>query len=206
MDGVLLDTEPLYTVAFDRVLAPFGRRLDPPLKRALMGRRIPQSVAIVVAAHQLPLSSADFLARLEPELEALFAAAPAMPGAIAVVEALAYAGVRMAVATSTARALFERKTAQHPWFAMFDVIVCGDDPAIGAPKPAPDIFRVAADRLGVVAEDTFVIEDSPAGVTAASVAGAYVIALVDADETDPAFDLADRRISAWAQLDGSLGP
>ena len=38
MDGVLLDTEPLYTVAYDRVLEPYGVRLDPMTKREIMGR------------------------------------------------------------------------------------------------------------------------------------------------------------------------
>jgi pseudouridine-5'-monophosphatase len=59
------------------------------------------------------------------------------------------------------------------------VVVCGDDPQVRAPKPAPDIFLVAARRLGVPNDHCVVVEDSPNGVLAAKRAGMQVIALPD---------------------------
>lgn len=200
MDGVLLDTEPLYTIAFDRVLFPLGRRLEPALKREIMGRRVHQSVAHVIEALQLPIDVPTFLARLEPTLLDLFSTAPAFGGARCFVEQLAARGVRMAVATSTVRALFGVKTSTHPWFAAFEVVVCGDDPEVLAPKPAPDIFEVAARRLGASPSQCLIFEDSPLGVLAARAAGGVVVAVVQPSETDPRFELAHMRIDDFAAL------
>lgn len=200
MDGVLLDTEPLYTVAFDRVLSPLGHRLEPALKREIMGRRVHQSVAHVIETLRLEIDVRAFLARLEPELLALFWTAPACRGARCFVEQLAGRGVRMAIATSTIRPLFEVKTSSHPWFAAFEVVVCGDDPDVLAPKPAPDIFEAAARRLGVSPSECLIFEDSPLGILAARAAGGVVVAVVHPSETDPRFDLAHLRIGDLADL------
>ena len=78
------------------------------------------------------------------------------------------------MATSSYRRNFELKaTNNQHLFTLFDVIVCGDDPAIVHGKPNPDIFYVARDRLAehfghsdVKNENCLVFEDSPIGVKA----------------------------------------
>lgn len=179
MDGVLLDTEPLYTLAYDQILAPYGARLDWETKSTMMGRPATDSAALLIDKFNLPLEPAELLAVREPVLDKLFRDAPAMPGAPEFVAGLKQRGVRLAVATSSYRALFELKTAKHPWFSLFDVVVCGDDPELERPKPAPDIFLLAAQRLGVEAQNSVIFEDSPAGVQAAVATEARVVALVD---------------------------
>lgn len=183
MDGVLLDTEPLYTVAYNRVMAPFDRTLDPATKLEVMGRRAIQSAAHVIDKFGLPITPEEFLERRAPILEELFAHPPAVPGAEDFVRSLKEQGLPLAVATSSARPVFELKTQDHPWFSLFDQIVCGDDPEIKNPKPAPDIFLLAASRLGVPIEQCIIYEDSPAGVEAAAASGGRAIALVR-EETD----------------------
>jgi pseudouridine-5'-monophosphatase len=178
MDGVLLDTEPLYTVAYDRVMAPHGAQLDQETKLQVMGRPALKSAAHVIEKFSLPMTPEEFLEHRKPILNELFASAPAVPGAQEFVTRLAKAGIPIAVATSTHRELFELKTKEHSWFSHFQVIVCGDDTAIGQPTPAPDIFLLAAQRLGVLASDCVIFEDSPSGVQAAAAAGARVFALV----------------------------
>jgi pseudouridine-5'-monophosphatase len=178
MDGVLLDTEPLYTVAYNRVMEPFGRTLDPKTKLEVMGRRAIQSAAHVIDKFGLPISPEQFLERRATLLEELFAHPPAIPGAEAFVRSLKDRGLPLAVATSSARPVFDLKTQDHPWFSLFDQIVCGDDPKIKNPKPAPDIFLLAARRLGVPIEHCTIYEDSPAGVEAAAASGGRAIALV----------------------------
>ncbi len=59
----------------------------------------------------------------------------------------------------------------------FNVVVCGNDVEVHHGKPNPDIFAVAARRLGVPAEQCLVVEDSLAGVTAARAAGMRVCAV-----------------------------
>ena len=200
MDGVLLDTEPLYTEAYDRVLAPFGASLDWELKTRMMGRPALHSAGLAVEKYGLPISAEEFLRLRKPVLDELFRNSPAIAGAEQLVRRLKAAGVRIAVATSTARPLFELKTSSHPWFDAFDVTVCGDDPEVKSPKPAPDIFLVAARRLGVDAADCIVFEDSPAGVEAALAARARVFALIDARLDRALYAGVERIITSYDEL------
>jgi pseudouridine 5'-phosphatase len=177
MDGVLLDTEPLYTVAYDHVLAPFGASLDLVTKREIMGRPAAFSVQHVLTKFGVPLTVEEFLSRRKPILEALIESAPPLRGAPELIEFLKTRGVPMAVATSTDRRLFAKKTAVHPWFSLFDAVVCGDDARVLAPKPAPDIFLEAARQLGIAPKDCAILEDSPSGLRAARAAGGRVIAV-----------------------------
>jgi pseudouridine-5'-monophosphatase len=201
MDGVLLDTEPLYTIAYDRVMAPYGASLDRETKSTMMGRAALTSAGLVIEKFGLPLRPEELLALRKPILEELFANAPAMPGAAELIAKLKARGCRLAVATSSTRQFFELKTQHHPWFSHFEAIVCGDDPVVKNPKPAPDIFLAAAERLGVTADKCVIFEDSPAGVEAALASGARVIARVDPQMGRAAYRGAHLVIENYAELD-----
>lgn len=175
MDGVLLNSEPLYTIAYNRVMEPWGKTLDPVTKHEIMGRPPSKSIPHVIAKFGLPIGWEEFKARRDPIMDELIRNVEAMPGAHALIRELKLRGIRIAVATSTFRPLFERKTKSHPWFSLFDAVICGDDPEIEHPKPAPDIFLVAARRLGVRIERCGVFEDSPAGLEAARATGAGAV-------------------------------
>lgn len=196
MDGLLLDTEGIYTDVTQTIASRFDKVFGWDVKQHTIGRGARELAEYVVDALALPMSADEFLAEREPLLRAQFAAAPAKPHAAALVRHLAAHGVPIAVGTSSTRAYFDLKTSQHrEWFALFDVIVTADDPDVHAAKPAPDIFLVAAQRLGVTPRDALVLEDSPFGVMAACAAGMRVIAV-----PDPAMD-RERYASADAILD-----
>lgn len=201
LDGVLLDTEPLYTEASQRVVSPFGKTYDWSVKAKVMGRPALVAAREIVEKLDLPITPEEYLARRVRELLPLFETAPEVPGAGAFVQALAAQDRKLAIATSSDRALFTLKTKRFPWFKHFEVVVCGDDPELLRPKPAPDIFLLAASRLGVRAEDCIVLEDSPSGVKAGLAAGTRVIALRN-PALDPAlFDGAQRVVTSYAELD-----
>jgi pseudouridine-5'-monophosphatase len=203
LDGVLLDTEPLYTEASQRVVAPFGRTYDWSLKAEVMGRPAMVSARVIVERLGLPLTPEEYLARRVRELLPLFEAVPEVPGAGEFVRALSGQGRKMAVATSSDSSLFSLKTGRHSWFSSFGVVVCGDDPELANPKPAPDIFLLAAARLGVRPEECVVFEDSPSGVRAGIAAGMRVIAIRHAAVDLAHFDGATRVVSSYAELDPS---
>lgn len=187
MDGVLLDTERLYTEASRAVCARYGKTFDWALKSQMMGRQALDAATHLVTALALPITPDAYLRESWALLETLMPTAGAMPGARALSDALAARGVPQAVASSSPRYLFDLKTRQHgDWFARFRVIVLGDDPRVHRGKPAPDIFLVAAADLGADPASCLVIEDSPSGVAAAHAAGMQVIAV-----PDPALDPAE---------------
>jgi pseudouridine-5'-monophosphatase len=186
MDGVLLDTERIYTQATQEIVGRWGKVFDWSVKADMIGRPALDSARHLVETLDLPIAPEEYLREREHLFETLMPMAEARAGARELVEALATAGVAQAVATSSAHRLFEMKTTRHrDWFAAFALVVCGDDPRCRRGKPAPDIFLLAAADLGVRPADCVVVEDAPSGVAAARAAGMPVVAA-----PDPAMDVA----------------
>lgn len=199
MDGVLLDTEPIYTRATQVVAARFGKQYTWEIKRQIMGRDPRFGAQLVIESLDLPLSVDDFLVQMAHQLDELMPHADAVPGAERFVAELSECGVPLALATSSGRRLFEIKSARHSWFQRFDATLCGDEGGLRY-KPAPDIFIAAAAKLGHPPERCVVFEDSLAGVEAARNAGMQVIALLDPRQDPAAFELATHRISSYSKL------
>jgi HAD superfamily hydrolase (TIGR01509 family) len=114
------------------------------------------------------------LAVRQPIAEALLMHAAPMPGAAELVQRCQALGIPMALATSSSKAAVALKASPHPWLTAIRVRVHGDDPHLKRGKPAPDVFVLAAERLGVDPRHCWAFEDSPAGVQAALAAGCQV--------------------------------
>ena len=200
LDGVLLDTEKLYTEATQRVVGEFGKTFDWSLKSQMMGRHELEAAQLLVDTLGLPISAAQYLERQLPIAEALFLSAEELAGAQAFVEALAARGHVLAVGTSSTRRLYELKTKHLPWFSAFSAVVSGDHPEVRELKPAPDIFLAAARASAGDPARCLVVEDSPAGVLAARAAGMSVIAIPDAALPDERFQQADLIVRSYAEM------
>ena len=178
LDGLLLDTEPLHAEAWQQAASHFGRPLLPQELMQLRGRRrhdCSDKVSRWIAEAGGPeLTREQLLAVRQPIAEALLPTAAAMPGAQQLVERCAQLSIPMALATSSARQAVALKARPHPWLERIEVRVHGDDPQLKEGKPAPDVFLLAAERLGVASEACWAFEDSPAGAAAAVAAGSRV--------------------------------
>ena len=179
LDGLLLDTEPLHAQAWEAAARHFGCGLDRQQLLALRGRRrldcAEQVRSWIAAVGQAVPSVEALLAVRQPIAEALLVTAPPMAGAQALVERCSTLAIPMALATSSSKAAVALKASPHPWLAAITVRVHGDDPELRCGKPAPDVFLLAAERLGVPANDScWAFEDSPAGAQAALAAGCRV--------------------------------
>jgi len=180
MDGLLLDTEPFYTIAAQEVTARFGKEFAPSLKVKMMGRRAEVSAKILVEALALPITPKEYLEMRGEILLKLFPTSKPRPGAKEITGQGKSLGIRQAVATSTSRENYALKTGHHKeWFDLFDAIITGDDKELHRGKPAPDIFLLAAARLGAEPANCLVFEDSPIGVEAAIAAGMKTVAIPD---------------------------
>jgi pseudouridine-5'-monophosphatase len=202
MDGLLLDTEGLYTEATQLIAQRYGKTFGWDIKQHTIGLGMVPLVTYLLQALDLPLGMDEFLTMREPLLRERFVKADAMPGAEALVRHLKRHGVPIAVATSSSLDYFELKTTRHKdWFALFDAIVTPDDPEVGAAKPAPDLFQVAARRIGADPAHTLAFEDSPFGVQAAVAAGMRVIAVPDPAMPRARYTLASGILSSLTELD-----
>ncbi len=180
VDGLLLDTERFYTQAYQIIAGRYGKKYDWSLKAKTIGMKSMDSARIITQALGLPLTPEQWLETRKAILEELFPNAEPLPGAVRLTRHLHAHGVPQAVATSSDRRYFNIKTSRHgEWFSIFDLVVSGDDADINEGKPAPDIFLIAAERLGAEPRRCLVFEDAPAGVQAARAAGMYVVAVPD---------------------------
>ncbi|MDR3407434.1 MAG: HAD-IA family hydrolase [Methylovirgula sp.] len=192
-DGVLVDSE---VIAFDvlaQMLAAFGRPMSfAECRRRFMGRRTSEVLAEIEKdlGHSIPPDlgtrmKAMLFARLRQELQPV----------AGVKATLAQLPQPICVASSSAPdriALSLKVTGLAPIFG--DHVFSAEQVAHG--KPAPDLFLFAAKSMGVPPQDAIVIEDSPAGVTAARRAGMGIIGFAGASHADGALAAALREAGA----------
>ncbi|MFF7706116.1 HAD-IA family hydrolase [Pseudomonas sp. NPDC007930] len=201
MDGLLLDTEGIYTEVTQIIAGRYGKTFGWEHKQHIIGRGARDLATYVVEALELPISVDEFLEVRKPLMVERFPKALGMAGAEALVRHLKAHGIPVAVGTSSSSTYFALKTEGHKeWFALFDTIVTADDPEVTAAKPAPDIFLTAARRLGVNPADCLVFEDSPFGVTAAKAAGMYALAVPDSAMDPEKYTHADGRLGSLLQF------
>ena len=190
MDGTLLDTEPLYTIASQKVLDPFKVKYTLALKKRCMGGDSKRSAQIVIDHYDLPIKAEQYLAEREVILKKLFVDTKEIAGAGHFIEALSKTKLPIGLATSSHQHLVDLKLSNKAWAKHFRTVVCGDDPDLKRGKPHPDIFLLCAKRLGLDPDSCIAFEDSPTGIKAARAAGMQVIAInspyVDASELEDA--------------------
>lgn len=177
MDGLLVDTEPVWTVAERELAARLGGVWSDALKAVVVGTRLEVAVPTILRWYGVrpdPATVADTSAWLLARMVQLFAGAvPPRPGAEALLARLAAAGTPLALVSSSYRVLVDAVLAHG--FGPFAVTVAGDEVARGKPDPQP--YLVAAARLGVDPAGAVVLEDSPAGVASGLAAGCAVLAV-----------------------------
>ena len=213
LDGLLLDTEPLHAEAWQQASSHFGRVLEAHELLALRGRRrhdcADQVRQWIGGSRDGVVPSREaLLAVRQPIAEALLIHAAPMPGAPELVRHCQALEIPMALATSSSKAAVELKAAPHPWLACISVRVHGDDPLLQRGKPAPDVFLLAAERLGVDPNLCWAFEDSPAGVQAARAAGCRVHVLppnhLNSQQRQELYPGIDRFLSSLEEIVGEL--
>jgi beta-phosphoglucomutase len=180
LDGVLVDSEPLHHCAANAVLAEDGH---PPLSVAQYARYLgvtdEDMWRDLRARCDLGQPHEHYLRRFDSHVLAEYRQhATAAPGAVDLLDWLTACGLPLAVASSSRVQWVETCLDAIGVRRYFDRIVAGDMVTRG--KPDPEIFLVAAHQLRAQPARCVVFEDSPAGVTAASRAGMYTIAVCTA--------------------------
>ncbi|XP_030750340.1 probable pseudouridine-5'-phosphatase isoform X2 [Sitophilus oryzae] len=183
MDGVLLDTEPLYTKAFQNLVGRHGKTFTFDLKLKSMGSHRLEAAKMIIEELDLPMTPVEFDTLIEEQYQLLMNDTEIFPGAKKLVHHLSSNKIPISVATSSSIDSFELKTKKHKeFFKLFDHVVCGGtDPEVKQGKPSPDIFLISASRFpdAPKPEKCLVVEDSPNGVQAAISAGMQVVMIPD---------------------------
>ncbi len=189
MDGLLVDSEPLAEAAMTAFLRRYGHEPRAEVAEQLLGRRLPEALAIVREAYQLALPVEELIAIYgEMRLTALRGSVRAMPGAAEIIAFGRAAGLRLALATSGHRTHADLSLGETGLAGLFDAEATGDDVERG--KPEPDLFLLAAARVGVEPISCVVFEDAPLGVAAAAAAGMRAVAVPNAKSRALPFPIA----------------
>jgi HAD superfamily hydrolase (TIGR01509 family) len=179
MDGTLIDTEKIYFESLVAALDAAGYSDNSvALCHAMVGLPGPACEAMLLDHYGTDFPLADinhaFLANRDRMMEA---GLPLKSGTIELLDALAAANCPKAIVTSSSRRNAERHLSLAGIRARFDTILTLDDVAQG--KPSPDLYLLAATRLGFAPQLCVAVEDSNHGVAASHAAGAITIMVPD---------------------------
>lgn len=178
MDGLLVDSEPLWFEAELAVIARLDGEWAHEDQRALLGGSLATAVEFLLARARRPSSPDQVANWLTGEMAGLIAGRDlaVMPGALELLREVRSAGVPHALVTSSERVIMEAVMTQLARYdASFEVTVCGAD--VVNTKPHPEPYQRAAALLGVDPRMCVALEDSPNGVAAAEAAGCVTVAV-----------------------------
>lgn len=198
-DGVLVDSEAIAEQVLRERLAAWLPDLhaDDELRRALgMTTQAILDHLAVRSTHALPY---DALERIDAAIETRLAAElEAMVGVAAAIDAL---DLPLAIVSNSSRRRVAASLASTGLDAQLGEAPLFTAEQVARPKPAPDVYLLAAKSLGIVPEACLVVEDSVSGASAARAAGMTVIGFTGASHIEPGHDARLREAGVWQVLE-----
>jgi HAD superfamily hydrolase (TIGR01509 family) len=205
LDGVVVDSEQVWDVVREQLTRDWGGRYDAAAQRAMMGMSSTEWSRYMhdeLGLAQSPQEINDevvrrMLATYEKEL-------PLLPGAVEAIGRLRDAGLVLAVASSSNRALIDAVLRAAGVTELFATTVSSEEVARG--KPSPDVYLEAARRLGLDPARCAAVEDSASGIRSAHAAGMHVLAFPNRHYPPPpeVLALADAVLPSLDALDAGL--
>jgi len=184
MDGLLVDTEPLWLETETEVMARLGAPWSKADQEHLLGGSMEKTVAYLLSKATRPVPPAEVARWM---LEAMLKRAAEgriviQPGARELLAEVAASGIPYGLVTSSEREFAEAVLTGTGFH--FPVTVTGDD--VARTKPAPDPYLRAAKLLNAPPEHCVALEDSPNGVASATAANCKVVAVPSLLPIEPA--------------------
>jgi HAD superfamily hydrolase (TIGR01509 family) len=179
MDGTLLDTEKLFMESLVAAMGAFGYTDDiAALCHAMVGLTGAQCDRLLLDRYgaDFPIAALNEAFRANRD-DTFKAGIPLKRGATDLLDAVQRLGYPMAIVTSASRHGAENQLTLAGIRQRFDAVITRTD--VMHPKPSPDLYLLAARRLGVAPEFCLAVEDSNPGVAAAHAAGTITIMVPD---------------------------
>ena len=176
LDGLMLNTEDVFSESGKQLLARRGLEMTAEIHGAMLGRRPNEAFQAMKDLTGIQ----DNIETLKAETRMLFQVIAAghlalQPGLTALINRIDIAKLPRAVATSSPRDYMIDMLSRFNLLKGFHVTLTAEDVTQG--KPHPEIYKTAAERLGVAPANMLVLEDSEAGTRAAAAAGAYAVSI-----------------------------
>ncbi len=204
MDGLIVDTEPIQFKAFRDLVREYGHELPESVMSEFVGYHEMDNMRDLKRKYHLPGSLEELVARRRRRYVELLhtETIPVFPGFWELSAEAKRRGLKQAVVSSSAREQvvlpLRRAFEQHPDRPdpeeYFDALVCGNE--VTHTKPDPEIYLLAASRLGVAPGECIAFEDTPPGVASAAAAGVTVYAVPNQYTRHLEFPGAKARLSS----------
>jgi len=203
MDGVLIDSEPIYKQLNTELFKKLGFTLSEEEYAQFVGTTDEKMLGDLKERFSLDQSIGEMNTLREKVHMAYFKEADLVPmeGLIDLLKWAEKAGLKLAVASSTDERFVYLILKKLDILEFFEAVVCGNH--IARSKPAPDIFLESANKLSVKPESCIVIEDSTNGVKAGKKAGMYVIGFQSDDGSQDLSD-SDRRVKSLREAKAQI--
>lgn len=184
LDGLLVDSEPVWSVAEEEIMAWLGGPWNLAVKAACLGKRVDESCRNLVAIAGSDVSPERVLERLLARMVELFRKdLPLLPGAARLLDDLGERGVPLGLVSSSFRVLVDAALESvGAW--RFGFTIAGDE--VLHAKPHPEPYARAAAALGFPPAACVVVEDSETGVLSAEAAGCPVVVVPNVVDVHPA--------------------
>lgn len=196
LDGVLIDTEGIYTDIWKDIESHFPTGI-PDFAHVIKGNTLPR----ILDTYFRPEDHAEIRHMLKEREDAMDY--PVFPGVMNFLHYLADQGIPAAIVTSSGDVKMDLITKREPAFmACFKAVIT--DSKVEHSKPHPDPYIKGAQALGVDPRQCMVFEDSYSGLEAGRAAGATVVALATTNPRDTLIDKADLVIDRLDELIGAL--
>jgi HAD superfamily hydrolase (TIGR01509 family) len=203
LDGVLWDGEPTYYAAFNVVLEPHGHYLPQDEYENIIGNSVEAAWDWVLKRFGISDPAEPFYdAYDEAVLKMLAEPVEPLPGVRELLADLKHRGIRVAVASASLRQWVDATLAGIGMAGEFDTTVSASE--VTHAKPAPDLYALAAEKLGVPTNECLAVEDTRAGIASAKAAGMFAVQVRAASTALPPIPDADLVIEDYSQFDLSL--
>ena len=201
MDGLLIDTEPIWRRSEIEVFGELGLHLTEEQCMETMGVRVAEIVELWYRRHPWTGPSCPEVTRriYDRVIEHVRSEGEPMPGVMRTLDIVHDRGMPCGVASSSSEILIRAVIEKLRIDRFISVVCTADDEAEGKPHPA--VYLTAAHRLGVSPERCVAFEDSPNGVTAAKAAGMWCVLVPDPYLAgDPRMERADLRLGSLEEF------
>lgn len=184
MDGLLLNTEDIYTITCNEILSKFDKGpLTWDVKLKLQGLPGPEAGSTLINHYNLPLTYEEYDHMNVTSQETKWPTSAFLKGAQELIHYLHSQNIPIVLCTSSNKTKFYGKTSHLKGFELFDFIITGDDPRIpkGRGKPFPDIWQLGLKEINkknnthITPDECLVFEDGIPGVKSGRAFGATVM-------------------------------
>lgn len=204
MDGLIVDTEVLYSIALQEIAQKRGKNFTHELKRAMIGRHGTSSMDIFREKLGLHETAEDLLIEREDIYGKLLNKAELvpMPGLFELLLLADTMAIPVAIASSSSECWIKIVINKLGIENRFKAIVSGYN--VENSKPYPDIYLLAAKRLGIPPQYCLALEDTPIGMEAAKRAGMICVAVPNQYSIGLDFSMADMVIDSLKDVEDEV--